>query len=289
MNLRQLQVFVAIVDAGSFVGASEKLGMTTPAVSFQVRALESELGVSLFDRGKRPVALNSRGLALEKHARKLLRDFDQTREVVTSGNISGFLQIGAVPTALSGILPGALVNLRRRQPGIRIGIRGSNSAVLANGLVNGELDAAVLTEPEEFPGGYAWHEVVREPLVVIVRQDGQRSSWLETIQGNPFIWFNRHAWAGKQIARYIQGCGISVDTFMEVDSLEAIKSMVLAGLGVSVIPDCVNSPPLPDDLVAIPFHEPQVHRNLGVLHREDTPHADAIAALVRALQDEISD
>ncbi|MGB0852350.1 MAG: LysR substrate-binding domain-containing protein [Pikeienuella sp.] len=285
MNIRHLRTLLAAVEDGSFAAAGEAVGVSHSAVSLQIKALEEELGVSLFDRTKRPPAPTTRGRALAEHARKTLVLFDAARAVATGELVSGKLRVGAVPTTLSSILPPALSALRRKHPELRIEVQSGTSANLAARLQQGELNVAVCTWPEREPAPELdWRHVATEPFVVIAPADAKGETDAELLAGHPFIWFNRKTWAGRGIEIELNRRAINVRADMEIDSLDAIASMVLAGLGVSIIPVCKGTMPLPDGLRTAPFGDPQYAREVGALIAPDSAPASMIDTFIDALR-----
>ena len=129
---------------------------------------------------------------------------------------------------------------------------------------SGELDAAVVTEPSQLQTGLSWHMFAEEPLMVIAPKGTAGKTDRELLAAGPFIRFQRFAWAGRLIDTHLKDRGIKVHTGMEIDSLEAIASMVEHGLGVSVVPDRVGAN-LPDNIEKIPFGEPPLGRVIGVV------------------------
>lgn len=265
MNIRHLRTLLAAVERGSFAAAGEAVGVSHSAVSLQIKALEDELGVPLFDRAKRPPTPTARGRALAEHARKTLELFDAARAVATGELVQGRLTVGAVPTTLSSIVPPALAVLRRAHPELRIEILTDTSARLAARLQRGELDIAICTRPDPSPPGLEWRRVATEPFVVIAPAAAEGETDDKLLTRNPFIWFNRKTWAGRGIETELRRREISVNSDMEIDSLEAIASMVSAGLGVSIIPVCKGARPFPADLRTVPFGDPPYMREVGAL------------------------
>lgn len=284
MNIRHLRTLLAAVERGSFAAAGEAVGVSHSAVSLQIKGLEEELGVALFDRAKRPPAPTARGRALAEHARKTLALFDAAPAVATGALVRGKLTVGAVPTTLSSILPRALARLRDRHPELRIEIRSGGSAALAARLNQGELDIAICTRPDPSPPGLEWRHVATEPYVVIAPAHAEGRTDEEVLTALPFIWFNRKTWAGRGIEAAMRRRGIEVASDIEVDSLEAIASLVGAGLGVSIVPLCRGARPFPRGLRALPFGDPPYRREVGALVAPDGAPAALIETFLEALR-----
>lgn len=283
MELRHLKTLVAIADHGTFSAAGEVIGLTQSAVSLHVKALEDAFSTPLFDRRTRPPILNAQGRELVENAREILERCAQAKSALTSSKIAGSLELGAVPSSLTGIIPLALVDLKSAHPDLRINVCSGLSDVLSIKVRNGDLDAAVVTEPVNLPSDLRWTPVAREPFVVIAPKGMRGKKDRDLLENQPFIQFSTKTWAGQQIARHLQMRKIKTVNFMDIDSLEAIGLMVSLGLGVSVVPLRCGAKELPYELENVPFGSPQLFRVIGVLERADNPRARLVQALLITL------
>lgn len=284
MDLKHLKTLIAIAENGSFAAAGEAIGLTQSAISLHVKSLEDELETKLFDRTTRPPRLNTRGRNLIDRARTIVEQCEGLSDIATGEALSGSLGIGSVPTLLSGILPPALSAIRGSHPDIRIRVSSGLSADLVGRVHKGELDVAVVTEPSQLQTGLSWHMFAKEPLMVIAPDGTAGETDRELLDAGPFIRFQRYAWAGRLIDTHLKDRGIRVHTGMEIDSLEAIASMVKHGLGVSVVPDRAAAD-LPRGIKKVPFGDPPLCRVIGVVERRDNPKIHLISALVEILSD----
>jgi len=282
MDLRHLKTLIAIAENGSFAAAGDAIGLTQSAISLHVKALEETLETKLFDRTTRPPRLNTRGRNLVDRARDIVEQCEGLSDLVSGDSLAGSLDVGAVPTLLSGILPPALGAIRALHPDLRIRVSSGLSADLVGRVHKGELDAAVVTEPSQVQTGLSWHMYAEEPLLVIAPKGTKGSTDRELLAAGPFIRFQRFAWAGRLIDTHLKDRGIKVHTGMEIDSLEAIALMVAHGLGVSVVPDRAGAS-LPTNIERIPFGDPPLCRVVGVVERRDNPKAHLIRGLVEIL------
>ena len=283
MELRYLKTLIAIADHRTFVAAGEAMGLTQSAVSLHVKALEQELGTRLFDRSRRPPVLNAHGRTLVERAREIVDLCAQISEGFARDELSGVLDLGAMGTSLTGVLPMALASLQASHAGLRIRVTGGLSAELAAAVAKGELDAAMVTEPTQLATGLSWHAVVREPLMVIAPVGTAGDTDRALLESRPFIRFKRHAWAGRLIDTHLRDRRINVNQGMEIDSLEAISLMVSHGLGVSVVPERCLDEPFPPNVRKLPFGDPPLHRVVGLVERTSNPRAHLIKALYREL------
>ena len=147
MNLRQLRAFATIVDSGGFARAADRLHVTQPALSRQIRALESDLGVSLFDRTGRRVQLTSEGEDLLGRSRHLLAEaaglLERARSL-KSGD-TGILRVGATPQVIENLLAKFLSPYRRRHPGVEVHLVEDGGTRLHERLDRGDVHLAMTT------------------------------------------------------------------------------------------------------------------------------------------------
>jgi DNA-binding transcriptional LysR family regulator len=207
----------------------------------------------------------------------MLRSLSDTR------GLAGELTIGAVPTTMTGLVPKAISALRAAYPLLRIEVVPDLSAGLLPQVDRGHLDAAIVSEPHFPVSQLEWTPFAAEPLIVLASLDMREDDPLALLADSPFIRFNRRAWVGRLIDDWLQQERIHVREVMELDTLEAISTMVYHGLGVSIVPRrCVPSPsPLP--LKRIPLEAPEHARVLGIIMRPDCRNRRQVEALTEAL------
>lgn len=236
------------------------------AVSLQMKSLEDEFRAKLFDRSKRPPTLNQTGVALVPKIRDLIEAYDFLLQSATSENtISGNLTIGAISTAMSGLIPGAIKQIRDIYPNLHVLVSPDHSPYLLAEMEHGRLDAAVISEPPYLGPHMEFRPLAEEPLVLLAPLECEMEDPLDILRTYPFIRFTRSLWAGHLIDSWLRKENIQVRELMELANKEMISTMVLHGLGVSIIPDsCVPSPvPLPLRRISLGSNAPS--RILGFL------------------------
>lgn len=285
MSIRHLRTLLVIAERGSFAAAAREVHLTQSAVSMQMKALEEELGVALFDRSTRPPALTEAGRALLPGAEELVRGYERLVRQKEGGEaVEGHLRLGAVPSVITGVLPRAIAALRRRHPGVHVEIAMALSAELVERLTRRKLDAAIVSELGQVPEGFVWSPFAREPLVLIAPLDAPERSAHELLASYPFIRYTRQAWVGRLIDSMLKRRRIQVQESMTLDTLEAVTAMVSQGLGVSIVPQRGRSVPFPAPVRAVELPKPAVHRVVGLLRAR----GHAKAALADALLDELA-
>lgn len=286
MSVRHLKTLITIAEKGSFVAAADVVFITQAAVSMQMKALEQDLEITIFDRSHRPPILNEAGLALIPKAREIVHRYEQFMETsAITDKLSGRLSLGAVPTMLTGALPKALVNLRVSLPKLHIKLTSDLSNSLVNQVERGAIDVAIISEPPYERPGLRWYEFDSEPLILIAPIESEANTAEELLANYPFIRFNKNAWVGQIIQNYLEQKNIIVEETMELSSLESVTTMVYHGLGVSIVPDQKNQYPGNLTVKRFPLGKTPPVRRLGIIEREDSSKTVLTKELLRELKD----
>jgi DNA-binding transcriptional LysR family regulator len=275
MNITQLRSLIAIDDARGFSSAADNLFVTPSAISHQMRELEAELGVALFDRASRPPRLNAHGHAVVERGRDVLARFDLLVELAKSpGEIGGRLMLGCVSGASSDLIPRALASLHASHPAVQVSIEEGLSEALANRVRKRELDAAIITELPEADPGFKSLLITEEAMVVVAPPDCRLNDWREVLEAYPFIRLNRNAGMGKIIERALRDNRLQIEEVMELDSSETVVGMVRAGIGAGIIPSGRLRRVPAGDVVALSFGEPPICRRVTLIERSNNPRSD---------------
>jgi DNA-binding transcriptional LysR family regulator len=275
MNITQLRTLIAIDTAGGFSSAADKLYVTPSAISHQMRDLEDELGVALFDRSSRPPRLSAHGHAVVERGRDVLARFDLLVELARApGEIGGRLMLGCVSGVSSDLIPRTLANLHASHPAVQVSIKEGLSEALANRVRKRELDAAIITELPESDPELKSLLITEEAMMVVAPPDCQLSDWREVLTTYPFIRLNRNAGMGKVIDRALRESRQAVNEVMELDSSETVVGMARAGIGAGVIPIGRLRRVPAGEVVAMPFGEPPIFRRVVLVERSNNPRSD---------------
>jgi len=285
MGIRELKAFVAVAERGNLADAADVLFLSTPAVSAQLAKLEQELGAVLLDRARKPARLTSAGHAVLARAREVLGLYEQIGDAITERTeLVGSFVLGSIPTALTSVIPRALLALRQAHPNLQIRIHHGQSPSFVEQLRQGDIDAAIISEPREVPPGLLWEAFAEEPVLVIAPASATGKNDERLLREYPYIRFNRHFWVSRRIEETLATRRIVLRETMELDSLEAIALMVRHGLGVSIIPVSNESFLRFHELLAVPLGKPPVSRAIGLAQRAGNPKMRLTAALLQALQ-----
>ncbi|WP_104020402.1 LysR family transcriptional regulator [Roseovarius nitratireducens] len=284
MSIRRLRTLVAVHDHRTFSAAADAVFITHAAVSQQMRSLEDEWGVALFDRSRRTPELTPVGRALVARAREILRAYDGLLpSVMGDEGFAGEISLGAVPMTLTGLTPLSVRLLKQSYPDLHVRIVPGMTTQLIAEVERGALDCGILSRQGPLPPGIDHADIAREPMELLAPEDTDGDDVRALLAAHPFIRFSRDAVVGGLIDGWLRDNRIAVDVTMELQGLEAISSMVLAGLGVSIVPArCVRgASPLPLRRLPLPAGAPV--RQLTLAHRRDNPRLRVIEAIHTAL------
>ncbi len=284
MSIRLLRTLVSIADEGTFTAAASSIHITHAAVSQQMKSLEDNLQINIFDRSTRTPKITPVGHELVIRARQLIKNYDNlVPSILGDEYLSGELKLGAVATVLTGLVPVAMVQLREEYNDLRIHVIPGLTTELLAEVERGTLDAAIVTRPPRIPTSVQWQEIAIEPFELLAAEGTCSDDPVYLLHNKPFIRFTRRAVAGDLIDQWLQERAIETDDRMELENLESISSMVYNDLGVSIVPRSCVSPANPLPLKRIALGDPPVTRAIGMISKTDTIKARLLEALCKQL------
>ncbi|MFF3323951.1 LysR family transcriptional regulator [Streptomyces sp. NPDC002889] len=290
MQLQQLLYFVAVAETRHFTRAAERVHVSQPSLSQQIRGLEKELGADLFGRARGNVALTDAGEALLPLARRILADADTARhEVQELAQLRrGRVRLGATPSLCTGLLPEALRTFHDLHPGIQLLIEESGSHDLVRELARGSLDLALVVLPLPSPSpALTTIELLQEDLVVVssaTSKAPRRPVRIADLQGEPLVMF-RHGYDLRELT--VAACraeGFDPSFTVEGGEMDAVLGFVRAGLGLAVVPSMVAER-AGGGLRVTRLARPGLRRTIALAHRSDVAPPRAARELQRVLLD----
>jgi DNA-binding transcriptional LysR family regulator len=305
VELRQVRTFAAVADDLSFSRAAARLGYVQSSVSAQVAALERELGVPLFDRLGRKIALTEAGGVMRAYSARLLVLEQESREAVAeaavgSGQITGSLTVSSPETLLTYRLPPLLALYHERHPKVRLSVRPSAIGRLVGSsrraVEEGRVDVAfVMDEPSDGRGRsdeLAVEDLVGEDIAVIASIShalANASAVAASDLGGETVLLPEAPEAGcayrGQFERQLASTGMVTQEKMEFQSIEAVKQCVAAGMGVSVLPRvAVRTEIEGRKLAVLPWEEPFEVLTRMAWHRQRW-HSPALRAFLDAARE----
>ncbi|MGE0968768.1 LysR family transcriptional regulator (plasmid) [Klebsiella sp. WOUb02] len=288
LNLGNLATFRLVVQRGSFSAAADVLGLSQPAVSLQVRQLEQFLQTRLLERTGRGVKATAAGLTLLAHGEHIEQAVSAALQSVGefSHEISGAIALGTGATACIHLLPPILQQLRENHPLLTVGVTTGNTLDIVRAVEENRLDLGLVTLPAN--GRYlAVTPVLDEEFVFIFASEGQTPPSRLTpdvLHALPLIAFEAGSGTRALIDGWFDAAGLAIAPVMQLGSIEAIKRMVRAGLGYSIVPRMAVEHT--EDRRGLSVHSltPYLHRRLGVVMRQDKILSKGIAEMLRLLR-----
>ena len=287
-TLHQLRCFVCVADEGQFTAAADYLGIAQPSLSSQIGRLEQILGVELFLRTHRPVALTDAGSALLPIARRALGSIDDVvRAVAEVEDLQrGHVTIGATPSLGGTLLPRVLARFHEHHPKITLSVYERHSDDLARQLESGSIDLALAILPMR--RGSLEHTVLAiEELVVMMPSDHElaaaRVVRLEQLRDVPLIMFREGYNLRSATLSAFERAGIAPRVALDGAEIGSIGAFVRAGIGVAVVPGIVagHDP----DVVVRPLTSPSIERTIGLVVPTSRPPSRSAAALINEITD----
>jgi DNA-binding transcriptional LysR family regulator len=276
MDTRQMKTLVAIANHGTFAHAADIVGLTPSAVSQQVRAMEEEFRVTIFDRNSRPPVLTPQGLQVFDLAQNILRLEDDAKASLRGDRIAGTFMLGSVRSSALNLLPKAIMRMRAQYPDLKTNLTVSLSSTLISDVSSGRLDAAVVVEHVGFPPALRWAPFLREPLWLIAPKGTETSDPVEMLKTQPYIRFRSAVPLAILIDTEISRQGVVTKDVAEIDTIASIVTCVRQGMGVSVVPHVALQEPEDQELIRLPFGEPQLSRQIGIVERTVSPRSEII-------------
>ncbi|MFI0938622.1 LysR family transcriptional regulator [Streptomyces sp. NPDC021020] len=248
MDTRLLRTFAAVARTGNLTAAAEHLHLVQSTVTAQVQALEKELGLRLFDRLPRGVVLTGPGGEVLAQAEAVLEAESRLRAVAASaggagGRVTGRVVLSAGETLVSARLPGVIAALRRSHPGVEVDLRTMGTAAAVAALRTGELDLALLLEDEAAFRDIECTPLAGEPLVLVCSPDhpvarggtDSPAGWAELAREDYFLHEQGCSYSDRFIERLLTAAEGAQPRITRFGSLEAARSCVTAGLGLSLL------------------------------------------------------
>lgn len=264
IEIRQLQVFLAVWEKRSFSRAAQEVYLTQPTVSGHIRVLEETLGVRLFDRRGKEVTPTKAGEILYSFARQILRlNLQAEQEIVMFlGQEKGSLDLGGSNIPGQYILPAVIGRFKAERPNIKVILRISDTAAIVAAVAKGELELGMVGAVIQ-KKGLSFEPCFHDDMVLIVPPDhrladcGQAS--IEDLASEPLILREKGSGTRLAMERALQAAGnlqlSDLQVVAEIGSAEAIRQAVRAGLGCSIISRCAVTDDLKHGLLYAPVLE----------------------------------
>ena len=290
MNLRDLKYLVALADLRHFGKAADACFVSQPTLSTQIRKLEDELGVVLVERAPRKVMLTAAGLDVVQRARRIVADVEQMREAARRSRDpeSGTLRLGVFPTLGPYLLPHVVPTLRARFPQLELLLVEEKSDELLQRLREGKLDAALLALPLHDDQLHA-EFLFDEPFVLAAPRGHELTSrtslGVDELSDETLLLLEDGHCLRDQALDVCRLSGAQEKSGFRATSLETLRQMVAAGVGVTLLPALSVHAPIvqPANIRLVKFREPAPSRRIALVWRKSS----AMEAFLQQLAAEV--
>jgi DNA-binding transcriptional LysR family regulator len=280
IELRHLRYFIAVADELHFGRAAERLGMSQPPLSQQIRQLEQLVGARLLDRSNRRVALTEAGRLFLAEAREILARTERAIDLARRAQRgeTGELYVGITrSTPLSGHIPRAILAFRQRLPDVQLQLVEMNSLQQVDALLHRRLQIGIV-RGNALPEALVSKRLFRDPLVAVLRSDHpaarnagkRRRLRTEALAQEPFVLFARSAGAGihDHVISLCRHAGFTPRVAQEAREASTIVGLVAAGLGVSILPASCGHIHI-EGVSYVPLADPASMSEIHVAYRRD--------------------
>ena len=281
IDLSRLEAFVEVAEVRSFSRAAERMSLTQPTVSTRIGQLEAQLGVALFERMGRRVALTDAGRALLPHAQRTLQaalDAAEAVHALRAGG-GGSLAIGAAPTVGTYVLPALLQRFTAAQPNVAVTVRTGHSEEISRMVLDDEVQLGferVLSHPE-----IATAPLYEDDIVLLASRSHALASrgraTVDEVAQESMIFFDTASSFHAQIEAMFQGAGVTPQRTLVVENLELAKRLALRGLGLAFLPRVAVEEELTrGQLATIEIESARpIRRSIAVIYRRQRALSDA--------------
>lgn len=290
MNLRDLQYLVTLADTGHFGEAAERCHVSQPTLSAQIKKLEEYLGVQLFERQPRKITLTDVGRRIVERARHVTQEAEDIRELARASRdpLTGKLRVGLIPTIAPYLLPRVATRLKKKLPDLQLMLYEYQTGPLLEKLRTGELDLAILALPAD-TSGLETRSLFAESFVVAMPRNHslaarKRLKPADLADQTVLLLEDGHCLRDQAL----EVCGnipISEEQDFRATSLETLRQMVAAGLGITLLPRLAAEGPIAGarGLEFRPFAPPSPSRMVGAAWRRSSTREGAIVAVCDVL------
>ena len=289
MSISLLKTLIAISEQGSFSKAADHVHVSHAAVGQQMKRLEELLNTTLFDRSNRTPKLNLLGKALIPKARVVVLSYETLLDDLTGdADLFGELTLGAVPSAIRGLVPLSIKALMLIYPKLKVRVVPGLSVDLQTLIESGALDAAIISEPIRVESNVNWQPFVQEELILLTSKEVVGDDPIKLMEQMPYIHHTRRGAVGKLVEDYLKRNRITVHYSMEMESLESLTSMVSHNLGISIVPNACVPDPIFSELKKITLPSEPGCRVLGMLTRSDCAKTHLVKRLLQQIIETIA-
>lgn len=293
-EVRHMKAFLEVARCSNFTRAAEELHICQPALTVQIKQLEEELGVKLFDRDKRHVALTQLGRELLRPIERVLADIEAIR--VSSHEFAtqqrGIVSVAVLPSIAASVLPDVMRQLSTDHPGIAVRLFEQIGTRVADAVKAGEVDLGVgsyANTDRELKYQHLWSDrmaafvSLRHPLA----RRRRRSVTFREVANFPLVLTRRDSSVRVLFDRVLERERLSVSVAHEASYVPTIISLASAGFGVAILPEREFTPALASSLRIFPIRAPSLIRRIGIIGSARRSFSPAAEQFIEALHQNV--
>ncbi|NNM21683.1 MAG: LysR family transcriptional regulator [Gammaproteobacteria bacterium] len=289
MNIRDLQYFIAVAELGHFGQAAARCCVSQPTLSGQIKKLEAELGVTLFERTNRRVMLTDTGNQIANSARRILREVDTIHDMAQSRHdpLAGKFRLGAFPTLATYIFPELVPKVKKHLPNLRLILIEEKTAILTDQLKRGKIDAALLALPVD--DNFLVSQPLFEDEFLLAVSPGHELAAYKSVdqkklEKHRLLLLEEGHCLRDQALEVCQLNGVAEEEDFRATGLETLRQMVKAGTGITFMPQIAIKNDEPG-IRYIPFSGQPPVRTIGLVWRKTSARRQVIDKFVEILID----
>jgi LysR family transcriptional regulator, hydrogen peroxide-inducible genes activator len=291
MNLKDLKYLVALADTGHFGKAAERTFVSQPTLSAQIKKLEDYLGVKLVERQPKNVQLTEVGKQVVVRARRMLSDGDEIVAVARNNTdpLAGKLRMALIPTIGPYLLPRVMPKLRKALPSLRLMLYEYQTEPLLKRLRDGEIDLGILALPV-VQDGIESRSLYEEDFTVALPTNhplgGKSTIKVQDLKGHTLLLLEDGHCLRDQALEVCSRVDVREAEDFRATSLETLRQMVVAGLGITLLPELAVEAPFGSQrgLAVRRFAKPAPSRIVGAVWRKSSTRSAVIAAVCDVIE-----
>ncbi|KAB2647563.1 MAG: LysR family transcriptional regulator [Verrucomicrobiota bacterium] len=293
MELQQLRYFSSVADLANFTRAAEHCNVSQPSLSQQIINLEKELGHKLFHRLGRKAVLTEAGTTFLDRTRKILFEIDNaSRELTDSPSLGRLINVGAIQTLAPYILPEVIEICRDRYPNLHIIIQEDFRTALVNGVLEGELDLALVSLPVKDDIRLDVQPIMKEPLLLVVGKNHRLATKTKVTAADlideTFVMMGTASSLTQQVKSFCGDHHFEPKITHRCSQVPTVKALVARGVGVSVLPQITKAPSDDSSLVYITLADEKPYRELAVIRHMQRFQSRGVALFMTILKEYIT-
>jgi len=292
MELREIKTFLQVAQLKSFSKAAEALGYSQAAVTIQIKQLEQELGIHLFDRIGKQTVLTHQGQAFYGHAAAIMREISCAKAAVTEeSELTGALTVGTIESICATIFPALIEEFHKRHPKVSIRIVLDSPDVLLDRMGKNAVDLVYLLDQKIYD--HKWIKVFEEPEDVVFVSSSSRpiakkpSLSLSEVIKEPFLLTEKDASYRFVLDRYLAASGQNIEPFLAIGNTEFIINQLKNDAGLSFLPEfSIKNEVTAGRLTVLPVKDFHMRIWRQILYHKDkwvTREMDAFISLAKTV------